>query len=99
MRIWPSQSTVMKRNVGSIGVIHDFEIETVALGDGVPVRDARAAQRIDADADLAVADRFQVHHRGEIADVGVEVGVPVRRRRSASALERHSRRRRAARRR
>ena len=44
MRIWPSQSTVMKRKVGSMVVVHDLQIESVAVANGIPVSHAGAAE-------------------------------------------------------
>ncbi len=60
MRIWPSQSTVMKRKVGSTASFDDGQVQPVALGDPGPVVDAGAAQRIDAEAELGAADDLQV---------------------------------------
>src|SRR5439155_26074663 len=54
-------------------VIHDLQIESVALADGIPVSHASAAQRIHADPNLALADCLQIDHRGQIAHVGIEV--------------------------
>src|SRR5215471_11742100 len=48
------------------GVIHDFQIESVAVADGVPVSNARAAQRIDTDANIAFANCLKIDHRGKI---------------------------------
>ena len=70
MRICPSQSTVIKRKVGSMAWFTTVEIEAVAFADGMPVGDAGAAQWIDAEVDAAPANRLHVDHRGEIGNVG-----------------------------
>ena len=56
-------------------VVDHGEIELVALGDRRPVVHARAAERIDAHADLRAADRIHVDDVAEIADVVVEIVV------------------------
>ena len=52
------------------------------LGDAPPVVHAGAAERIDAHADLRVADQRKVDDVAEVGDVRAEVVVPVRRRRA-----------------
>src|SRR4029450_6585439 len=69
------------------GVIHDLEVQTVAIADGVPVGHARAAQGIHADLDRARTDGLEVHHRGKIVHIRVEVWVPLRGRRGAGSRE------------
>ena len=48
MRIWPSQSTVMKPEGRVDGIVHDREVQPVALGNRPPVVDPGAAERIDS---------------------------------------------------
>ncbi len=79
MRIRPSQSTVMKRKVGSTASFTTVRFEAVALGNRGPVVDAGAAERIHAQADLRAANRVHVDHIAEIAHVSIEIVMPVRR--------------------
>ena len=78
MRMWPSQSSVMKRKVGSTSSLTTRQIELVALGDPRPVVHAGAAERIDAHADAGAADRIEVDDAAEIVDVGAQEIVLVR---------------------
>src|SRR5262249_11561519 len=55
------------------GMVHDLQIESVAIADGIIVSHARASQWIHSDANLALPDCLQVDHRGKIADVGIEI--------------------------
>ena len=87
MRIWPSQSTRHEAEGRIDGLVDDREVQPVALGDRLPVVDPGAAERIDAHADLRAANGVHVDHVGEIADVSVEVVVPVRRGGAQSLLE------------
>ena len=50
-------------------MINDFEIESVTIAYGVPVGDAGAAQRINPNVNLAVANRVQIHHTREITHI------------------------------
>ena len=61
------------------GLVDDGEVQTVALGNRPPVVDPGAAERIYAQADLRTANGVHVDHTAEIAHVGIEVVVPVRR--------------------
>ena len=65
--------------------VHDLahyrEIEPIMLSDRSPVMYARTAERIDAHADMCVADRIHVDHVAEIGYIGRAVVVPLRRRR------------------
>ena len=70
MRILPSQSSDMKRKVGSGWLCGHGHLETVTLGDAVPIGDAGAAERVGADGEAGVADGFEVEHRAEIVHVG-----------------------------
>src|SRR5262245_59661246 len=54
-------------------VIHDLQIESVALANGIPVSHAGAAQRIYTDTNLTISDCLQIDHRGEIAHIGIEI--------------------------
>ena len=85
MRILPSQSTVMNRNVGSTDFVHDGQIEAVALGNQRPIIDARAAEWVDAQRDLGIANRRHIDDVFEIAHIGVQVVIFMRRRSAASA--------------
>ena len=69
MRIWPSQSTVIKRKVGSTVFVDHGQIQTIALGDSAPVMNAGAAKRINAQAELRAANDVHVNHIAEIGDV------------------------------
>ena len=51
--------------------VHHLEPQPVARGDGVPVGDAGAAERIDTEADRRAAHGVEIDHRAEVADVGV----------------------------
>src|SRR4029453_13444065 len=54
-------------------VVHNLQIESVAVANGIPVSHAGTAQRIHTDANLARADCLQIDHRGKIAHIGMEV--------------------------
>ncbi len=54
-------------------VVGDGQVQAVALGDGGPVGDARAAERVDAQAQAAVADHGEVDDGGQVVDVGRDV--------------------------
>ena len=69
MRILPSQSTLMKRKVGSGWSFWMVSVEAVAIGDARPIGQAGAAQRVGAEIEARVADGVHVEHRGEIVDV------------------------------
>src|SRR5215475_6708548 len=56
-------------------VIHDLEVESVAVADGVPVGHAGTAQRIHPDTNLALANRLEIDERLEISHIGLEVGM------------------------
>ena len=56
-------------------VVGDRQVQAVALGDRRPVGDARAAERVDAEAQPAVADRREVDDGGQVVDVGRDVVV------------------------
>ena len=73
MRILPSQSTRHEAE-GRVELgVDDLEVEAVALGDRLPVAQARAAERVDAELEARVADRAEVDHRAEVVDVGGHV--------------------------
>ena len=73
MRILPSQSRGTKRNVGSSSALTISRSRPSALGDPLPVAQARAAQRVDAELQPGAADRVEVDHRAEVVDVGGDV--------------------------
>ena len=79
MRILPSQSTGTNAKVGSSALVDDRQVEVVALGNGRPVGDAGAAERIDPEPQAARADRVEVDDRGQVVDVGGDVVVAVHR--------------------
>ena len=79
MRILPSQSSVMKRNVGSTTSLTTRQIDPVALRDARPVVHAGAAQRIDAHADAASRGSTSMSITfAEIVHIGGQVVVAVR---------------------
>ena len=53
-------------------MIHDFQIEMVALGNGIIIGHAGAAQWIHPQVNLAVLNRLHIHHRREIVHIGVQ---------------------------
>ena len=71
------------------GLVDDGEVQPVALGNRPPIVDPGAAERIDSQADLRAANGIHVDHVGEIADVSIEIVVPVRRGGAKSLLERN----------
>jgi hypothetical protein len=73
MRILPSQSSGTKRNGRVELAVDDLEVEPGALGDRLPVAQARAAERVDAELEAGAADRVEVDHRREVVDVGGDV--------------------------
>ena len=86
MRIWPSQSSVMKPNVGSTRSLVTTRSDAVALGDGRPVGHRRATQRVDADPQAGPRDGRHVDDVREVIHVlaaGSRVGRQPARARSA----------------
>src|SRR5262245_26636049 len=71
-------------------MVHDLQIEFVAIADGIPVSHARTTQRIHADAHLALADCLQVDHRGKIAHIGIEILIGMYVGGASSAFKRYS---------
>ena len=63
----PSQSTVMKANWRIDDFVGDRQVEAVAVADGGPVADARAAERIHSELQAGGLDGVHVHDAGEIA--------------------------------
>ena len=57
--------------------IDDGQIQAVPFGDHRPIINTRAAERVDTERNLCVADRFQVDDAFEIVDIRVQVVVPV----------------------
>src|SRR5262245_30958325 len=72
-------------------MVHDLQIESVAVANDIPVSHARAAQRIDADVNLALPDCLEVDHRGKIADVRIEILIGMYGGDVPSAFKRYSR--------
>ena len=60
---------------GIDGFVHDRQIETVPLGNQRPIIDARAAERVDSERNLGIANRRHVDDAFEIVDIGVQVVV------------------------
>src|SRR5262249_24238124 len=71
-------------------VIHDLEVESVAVPDGIPVGYAGAAQRIHPDTNLALANGLEIDDRLEISHVGLEVRMGMRGGRPPSPIKRDS---------
>ena len=72
-------------------MVHDLQVESVAIADGIPVSHARAAQRIYADANFALADCLKVDDRRKIIHIRIEVLVRMYGRGVASTFEGYSR--------
>ena len=75
---------------GIDGLVDHGQIEVIPIGDGVPVVNARATQRVDAEFNAGGADRLHVEHILQIGDIRVEVVVPMRRRSAQRAFQRHA---------
>ena len=90
MRILPSQSTVIKRKVGSTASFTTVSIDTVALDDRRPVVHARAAQRIDPDAHLRLANRLHIDHVARSRNIRLDVIVAMGARGFKRASQRQS---------
>src|SRR5882672_4239391 len=73
------------------GVVHDLQIESVAVANGIPVSHAGATQRIHTDAYLALANCLKIDHRGKIAHIGIEVLMGMYGGSVASTFKRYSR--------
>src|SRR5262245_48021630 len=54
-------------------VVHDLHVESVALADSVPISHAGAAQWIDANANLTLADCLKMSHPGKLGTIGIAV--------------------------
>ena len=54
-------------------LVDDLEVEPEAVADRLPVGEARAAERVDAEPQAGAADRVEVDHRAEVVDVGGDV--------------------------
>ena len=78
-----------KRRVDRL--VHDVEPQAVPLGDGRPVPDAGAPERIHADPERAAAERRHVDDGAEPVDIVVDVREAVHGRRAARALVRDAR--------
>ena len=70
MRIFPSQSTVMKAKCWINGFVDDRQVETILLCNSRPIIDARSAEGVHAKLDLRVAHRIHVDNAVEIAYIG-----------------------------
>ena len=91
MRIFPSQSAVMNRNVGSTASFTMVASNPVMLDQRRPVVHGRAAERIDADFHAGGFDQRHVDGIAEIGDIGADIVVQMRRGRLAGARIRHPR--------
>ena len=54
------------------GRVGDGDIETVPIGDRLPVMDGRAAQRVDAELEAGRANRLHVDDVRQIGDIGLD---------------------------
>src|SRR5262245_7474851 len=71
-------------------VVHNLQIEFVAIADGIIVSHARTAQWIHSDANLALPDCLQVDHRGKIAHIRIEILMGMYGGGASSAFKRYS---------
>ena len=71
------------------GIVDDRQVQPVALGNALPVVNAGAAERIDLQANTGAANRLHVDDRAEIARVGAEVIMLMRRGGAKRFLERN----------
>ena len=71
----PSQSAVMKRNVGIDRIADHGRGDPVTIDDRLPERHRGTAQRVDADLHARSADRLHVHDIGQVRHVGSDVVV------------------------
>ncbi len=58
--------------------VHHRQVQLVPFGDGTPVVHTGPAEWIGADANALGADGVQVHHIGQVLDIGVQVIVALR---------------------
>src|SRR5215813_6913781 len=72
-------------------VVHDLQIESVAVANRIPISHAGTTQRIHADVNLALADCLEVDHRGKIAYIGIEILMGMYVGSASSAFKRYSR--------
>src|SRR5258705_7231299 len=72
-------------------VVHDLQIESVALGNRIPVSHARAAQWIHTEANFALADYLKIDHRVKIIYIGIEVLIRMYGRSSPGVVKWYSR--------
>ena len=64
-----------ERELGVDGRVRHGQVEAVALADPRPVGDARATERVGAEAETGRPDGVHVDDRGEVVDVGGDVVV------------------------
>ena len=69
MRMRPSQSSVMKRKVGSTASLTTVKIQSIPVADGSPIMHARATQRIHAQIQFRAANDIEVDHLAKIGDI------------------------------
>ena len=62
---------------GINGLVDDREVQPVAIGNRLPVMDTGAAEWIDPQADLRLANCVHIHHMSQLIDVGIEIIVAV----------------------
>src|SRR5260370_19370845 len=72
-------------------VVHNLQIESVTVANGIPVSHARTAQRIHTDANFTLADYLKIDHRGKIIHIGIEVLIRTYRRSASSTFKWYSR--------
>ncbi len=71
-------------------VVHHFDVQTIGLGDDVPVGDAGAAQRIDTDLDAGLLDGLHVQHVLQVIHIGSDIIVQGHERALEGLGERHA---------
>ena len=69
--------------------VHDGQVQAVALPDDPPVRNARPAERVSADAHPGSCDGCQVDGGGEVGHIGVEEVIGVGGSRGAGSGDRN----------
>ena len=77
MRILPSQSNVMKQNVGSTLGLVTVRFEAILCRDSRPVMDTRAAQRVHTQLQSRSMDRAHVDYIFKVRNISAKVIVPM----------------------
>ena len=71
-------------------IVHNREIQTIALGNRAPIVNFRRHQRIHAHTDIRAPNRIHIEHAAEIAHVSVEKVMPMGGGGALGAFERDS---------